>query len=138
MRIGFLAESGGNFSTTRKRANISTARGEVFELIFNSPLFVSEDRLMHYRLTQTFMMSKDVAASRTADGSDCRKPEVLSGRCVSTTCGYGHRLSFSKLTELNYLNHTHLTHCVGPCPCLTCAGATFTQSVSHQSEVCTE
>ena len=75
---------------TRKRANLGMARGEGIDVMFNSPLFVSDEILEHYRFTQTIFTSRDVVITRKDQEFNYQKPEDLYEKSVGTIRGYGY------------------------------------------------
>jgi len=96
---------------TRKRANLEMARGEVFDLMFNSPLFVSDDILHHYQFTRTILTSKDVVVTRKDQNFEYEKPEDLFDKKVGTIRGYSYGkfdeyLKSGTIGELRVDNHT--------------------------------
>lgn len=87
---------------TRKRANIGMARGEVFDVMFNSPLFVSEDILRHYKFTRPIFRSRDVVITRQDQEFEYQRPEDLHGKTVGAIRGYGYG-EFDPLLEANLI-----------------------------------
>jgi len=75
---------------TRKRANLRMARGEVFDVMFNSPLFVSDEILKHYKFTRSMFTSRDVVITRKEQNFEYTKPADLYNKAVSTIRGYGY------------------------------------------------
>jgi len=92
---------------TRKRANVRMARGEVFDVMFNSPLFVSDEILKHYRFTQSMFVSRDVVITRKDQNFEYRKPEDLYNKSVSTIRGYGYG-DFDRLLESGLIRDTRV------------------------------
>lgn len=87
-----------NILLTRKRANLGMARGEVFDMMFNSPLFVSEEILEHYKFTRPIFRSRDVVITLQDQEFEYQKPENLYGKKVATIRGYGYG-EFDQLLE---------------------------------------
>jgi len=83
---------------TRKRANKRMANGEVFDVMFNSPLFVSDEILDHYTFTQTLLTSSDVVITRKDQNFEYREPKDLFNKTVATIRGYGYG-DFDRLLE---------------------------------------
>ncbi len=83
---------------TAKRANLGLARGEGFDVMFNSPLFVSDDVLQYFRFTQTVFTSRDVVITRKDQEFEYTKPEDLFGQSVGAIRGYRYA-QFDELLE---------------------------------------
>jgi hypothetical protein len=83
---------------TRKRANLKMARGEAIDVMFNSPLFVSDEIKQHYKFTRPIFRARDVVITRQEDEFVYKEPKDLYGKKVSAIRGYGYG-EFDQLLE---------------------------------------
>lgn len=75
---------------TRKRANAQMAKGEMIDIMLNSPLFVSAKIKKHYKFTDTFLHTEDKVISRKGEDFSYKTPADLHGKTVGTIRGYSY------------------------------------------------
>ncbi len=87
---------------SRKRANALMAQGTTYDLMFQSPLFVNQNVLKHFKFTRSFLTSKDVLV--TSSGSDLvyTEPESLYSKQIGIIRGYGYG-EFDSLFDQNLI-----------------------------------
>lgn len=75
---------------TRKRANIKMANGEAVDLMFNSPLFVSEEIMQHYQFTAPLIATKDIVITHKNGDIAYKSAPDLFGKTVGAIRGYSY------------------------------------------------
>ena len=94
---------------TRKRANLKMANGEAVDLMFNSPLFVSDEVMNHYKFTDPLVTSKDVVITHKNNGLDYKSVADLFGKKVGAIRGYSYG-KFDDLIRGGLINVVRLDH----------------------------
>lgn len=104
-----------NALLTRKRANVKMASGQDIDLMFNSPLFVSDEILQFYRFTDSLFVTRDVVISHKSSQLEYNSPLDLYGKTVGTIRGYSYG-KFDKLIkrgEIIDMRVDHHTQAIG-------------------------
>ena len=100
---------------TRKRANLKMANGEAVDLMFNSPLFVSDEIKNHYEFTDPLVTTKDVVITHKNSDLAYQSVADLFGKTVGAIRGY----SYGKFDDLirggliNVVRVDHHTQAIG-------------------------
>ncbi len=94
---------------TRKRANAKMAKGEVIDVMINSPLFVSSKIKKHYKFTDTFLHTEDKVITRKDQDFSYKVPADLHGKTVGTIRGYSYG-EFDYLIKNGVVLDTRVDH----------------------------
>lgn len=79
-----------NVLSTRKRVNAMMARGEIIDVMLNSPSFASPEVLENYKFTETLVKTTDKVISRKDQNYQYKTPHDLIGKKVGTIRGYSY------------------------------------------------
>lgn len=96
---------------TRKRVNAKMAKGEVIDVMLNSPLFVSREVLEHYRFTDTLVRTYDKVITRKEQKFQYKTPHDLIDKKIGTIRGYSYShfdflLDFDFFEDIRVDSHT--------------------------------
>ncbi|MBX2884562.1 MAG: transporter substrate-binding domain-containing protein [Granulosicoccus sp.] len=94
---------------TRKRANIKMENGEDIDLMFNSPLFVSDAIRKHYKFTDPLFTTKDVVVTHKNNKISYQQPQDLYGKSIGTIRGYSYG-KFDRLIKNGLITDMRVDH----------------------------